>query len=90
MMQIIKYPNRKDWEKLCIRPHISEENLNDLVKNIFEEISSKGDEVLFKYTQKFDKVVLNDLRVNEKEIKEAINLVSDDLKKAIDIAKQNI
>ena len=42
------------------------------------------------YEEKFDKVVLASLAVSEEEQQEAENLVSEDLKAAIRLAKQNI
>jgi histidinol dehydrogenase len=42
------------------------------------------------YTEKFDKVSLEDLKVSESEIIEAEQSVSDELKSAIKIASENI
>ena len=54
------------------------------------DIKLNGDEAVKKYALKFDGIELNELLVSEDEIKAAESLVSDDLKAAIAIAKQNI
>ena len=50
----------------------------------------EGDRAVLDYEEKFDKVVLASLAVSEEEQQEAENLVSEDLKAAIRLAKQNI
>jgi histidinol dehydrogenase len=89
-MKITKYPNKKEWENLTVRPNINEENLNEIVKDIFKEIQENGDETLLKLTEKFDKVILKNLIVSKEELEEACELVSEELKNAIEIAKNNI
>ena len=51
---------------------------------------AKGDAAVKRYEEKFDKVTLSGLQVSEEEIKEARELVSEDLKQAIRTAKANI
>ncbi len=51
---------------------------------------SEGDTAVKRYEEKFDKVTLSGLQVSEEEIKEARELVSEDLKQAIRTAKANI
>ncbi|MCD9853688.1 histidinol dehydrogenase [Epilithonimonas sp. JDS] len=89
-MKQYKYPNIKDWKSLCERPLQNQENLSEQVKSVFDEVKINGDKALKFYTEKFDGVVLNDLKVSEIEIEEAKNLVSDELKSAIKTASKNI
>ena len=53
-------------------------------------MKEEGDRAVLDYEEKFDKVVLASLAVSEEEQQEAENLVSEDLKAAIRLAKQNI
>jgi histidinol dehydrogenase len=64
--------------------------LEESVSKILLDIKLNGDEAVKKYALKFDGIELNELLVSEDEIKAAESLVSDDLKAAIAIAKQNI
>ena len=89
-MKQFKYPNISDWKSLCERPLQNRENLAEQVKSVFDEVKNNGDKALKFYTEKFDNVDLNDLKVSESEIEEAKNLVSDELKSAIKTASENI
>jgi histidinol dehydrogenase len=89
-MNKIYNPKRKDWKAVLKRPTQSVADIEDIVNVIFKEVAKGGDTVIGKYTQKFDKVALNELLVSTKEIEESKTLVSEDLKTAIDLAKKNI
>ncbi|MHB8120078.1 MAG: histidinol dehydrogenase [Methanothrix sp.] len=60
------------------------------VNEIVMEVGSKGDEALFKYTEKFEGARLDDLRVSEEEIDEAYDLVEERLMEALSDAADNI
>ena len=66
------------------------ENLFDTVRSVIDRVKAEGDCAVLDYEKKFDKVVLTSLAVSEEEQQEAENLVSEDLKAAIRLAKQNI
>lgn len=89
-MKQFKYPNISEWKSLCERPLQNQENLSEQVKSVFNEVKINGDKALKFYTEKFDDVVLNDLKVSESEINDAKNLVSEELKSAIKTASENI
>ncbi|MDR2955803.1 MAG: histidinol dehydrogenase [Prevotella sp.] len=89
-MQIIKYPQRSEWGKILARPVIDTSSLNETVNNVLSDIRNRGDQAVVEYGEKFDKVKLASLVVTQEEINEAENLVSEDLKSAIRVAKQNI
>lgn len=89
-MEIIKYPLRAQWKEILKRPLIDTKSLMSIVSPILEDIKNRGDEAVFEYGLKFDKVNLNDLSVSSKEIEESERLVSEDLKKAILQAHDNI
>ena len=89
-MQIISNPSRDKWTDLLARPHINSQNLTAIVDEVLSRIRQEGDSAVRAYELQFDKANLTDLQVSEAEIKEAAALVSDDLKKALQIAKENI
>jgi len=53
-------------------------------------VKSNSDEALKDFAKKFDKAELTDLLVTQVEIQEAEQLISDELKKAIEVAHRNI
>ena len=89
-MKIIIEPERKDWTKILKRPAKAFNKLESVVEEIFNDIELNGDEALHRYTKKFDEVDLSEIAVNKTEISNAANKVPETLKKAINIAKNNI
>ena len=89
-MEIIKYPEREQWSQLVKRPNLDVTTLFDTVRTVMNEVREQGDAAVKAYEEKFDKVQLSSLQVTEAELREAENLISEDLKEAIRIAKQNI
>jgi histidinol dehydrogenase len=90
MMQIVKHPKKTEWAKLLQRPAMDSSSLEASVKNILHEVKANGDEALKRFSTIFDKVNIDVLLVSEDEIKKAVSAVSDELKQAIAVAKQNI
>lgn len=89
-MKTYKYPSLEEQKQLIIRPAFDKIELDEIVKSILKDVKTNGDAALKKYAAKFDKVELLDLRVSKKEVDEAIDLVSEELKNAIQIAAKNI
>lgn len=89
-MKIIEYPLRESWPDLCIRPAIDKNDLEDTVRTILRKVKCEKDAALFSFSMKFGGVNLNRLKVTEHEITGAENLLSDELKSSILIAKDNI
>jgi histidinol dehydrogenase len=89
-MQTIKYPKKTDWQAILTRPTIDNSALTETVQTVLNDIKTRGDEAVKEYELKFDKVNLSDLQVSENEIKDAEKQVSEELKQAILLAKQNI
>src|SRR6187401_464766 len=90
MINVIKYPDKKDWQQIVKRPVFENTSLEKAVKKILEKVKDKGDKAVRKYTKEFDGVKLNKFTVNEKEIKAAENSLSQELKDAIQQARSNI
>ena len=89
-MKIYNNPLIQDWEKLSERKTIPTQDLNELIKTVFNDIQKNGDNAIQKYTQNFDDVQIENTVVTEIEIENAIKSVPDDLKNAIQIAANNI
>ena len=89
-MKIINNPSKKDWNKILERPTKTVDDIKGIVNEVFADIQKNGDTAVAKYTQKFDGVSLENNIVSKEEIKEAISIVSNDLKEAIKLAKENI
>lgn len=89
-MKIYKYPSSSEWAQLLARPTFDNATLFDTVRTVLNDVKSKGDEAVKAYEEKFDKVTLSSLIVSQEEILEAESIVSEELKKAILLAKDNI
>ena len=89
-MKVYKYPNKDEWNALVKRPILDQQSLDDIVVNILKDVKANQDSALFKYAEKFDKVTLENIEVDSSEIESANNQITQDLKDAINIAKQNI
>ncbi|WP_299390977.1 histidinol dehydrogenase [uncultured Gelidibacter sp.] len=89
-MQIIKNPNKNAWSELIKRPTQSVESIEETVVQIFDDVSRNGDIAVQKYTSLFDGIDAQVSVVSEEEIKAAAQNVPQELKAAIQQAKQNI
>ncbi|GLB49656.1 histidinol dehydrogenase [Neptunitalea lumnitzerae] len=89
-MEKLVNPPINTWDNLVIRPTQNVEDIEETVNEIFTEVSHKGDAALKKYTELFDGVEINSFEVSQDEIDEAFQVVSQELKKAIQLAKSNI
>ena len=89
-MILISNPDKFQWQEILKRPVMNTENLFDTVRSVIDRVKEEGDRAVLDYEEKFDKVMLASLAVSEEEQQEAENLVSEDLKAAIRLAKQNI
>ena len=89
-MKKINNPKQNTWSEILKRPTQSYTDIEETVKGIFKEIQQKGDVEVQKYTSLFDGSSSENSLVSKEEIEEATALVSEELKNAIAIAKNNI
>lgn len=75
---------------LLTRPKQTKDYVENVVALIEKDILIYWDDTIKELTKKFDWVELDNFLVTKKEIEEAINLVSPELKEAIWISKNNI
>ena len=89
-MKTIISPPKNTWKSILQRPTQTVEDIENKVNQIFQDVKQDGDFAIAKYTSIFDYVELETCVVSENEINEASKLISEDLKIAIQKAKQNI
>lgn len=89
-MNIIKYPEPKDYNSLLKRPSASIEEIKPAILEIINEVRNNGDTALRKFSNKFDRVDIESVAVTDEEFQEAEAGLSTDLKNAIDLAIENI
>ncbi|MCH7826905.1 MAG: histidinol dehydrogenase [Bacteroidetes bacterium] len=89
-MQKIINPQRIIWQKLTTRPNFNCKQLDNTVNKVFNAIKENGDEALRQYSLLYDKAVIKDFRINNKKLIQSGKKISNELKDAINLAKNNI
>lgn len=89
-MKLLINPSTEKWTKHLARPVQQTKKINKIVKPILEKVAHSGDKALRKFAEEFDHVELDSLLVSPEEINAAKELISNELKKAIGVAKANI
>lgn len=89
MMQLVKYPLKKDWAKLLQRPKHDFADIKEIVQAIINEVKISGDKALINYTKQFDEVDLDNFKVQPAEWF-AAESIDDNLKQAIKTSIKNI
>src|SRR5688572_16769550 len=83
-------PEKMEWPEIIQRPQIDNTDLQNIVSGILQDVRQNGDGAVKKYAAQFDGAQLNDFKISEDEIEEALLFVRDELKDAIQLAKENI
>ena len=83
-------PNPQTIQHICERPQMDISQLSKIVDDIFIDIGKKGDEALVGFTERFDKIKLENLLVSDAELNGAENALPMALKEAIQNAYRNI
>jgi len=89
-MNIIKYPQPTGIDTLLARPIKNASELEPLIHSIFAEVQANQDNALFELTAKFDKATLDTLTVSQEECASSGDHISQEVKDAIQVARQNI
>lgn len=90
MENIFINPLKEQWKAILQRPAFDSKSLEGIVAPILLDVKLNGDAAIKNYAVKFDGIELTELKVSEQEIMEAVALVEDELKAAIELAKNNI
>ncbi len=89
-MKVVKNPSRADWPELIHRPQIDPAELEQRVRSILSQVREKGDAALIDFTEKFDGVRLDYLPWDWERTHRLETQVSQALRDAIQVAKNNI
>jgi len=89
-MNKILNPPKADWPEILKRPTQTVADIEQTVNQIFDEIKIKGNAAVTKYTELFDGIELDELRVSPTDVQKAEKEISEELKAAIKLAKSNI
>ncbi len=89
-MKKIINPVKKEWAAILKRPTQTIEAVENTVTSIFDDVKRNGNDGIKRYTAIFDGVELDELFVTKEEISAASKLISNELKEAIQMAKNNI
>ncbi len=89
-MEKIIYPPKNTWPALVQRPAAAQEDLFQLAESIFEDVKANGDAAVQKYGRLYDKADARVSRISPTQISDAIRLVPENLKQAIQLAAGNI
>lgn len=90
MLEVSRYPQKDAWEDLMERPVMDLSEIEERVKPIMEKVKLEGDSAIKEFSEKFDKVSLENFKVSKEEIEAAKKEVSRELRNAILHAKTNI
>lgn len=83
-------PQHIIWDKLAQRPYFKADKLERKVKSILNKIKIEGEDAVHEYNEQFDKAEYKELKVSAKEMADAEQQLSEELKTAIRTAYQNI
>lgn len=89
-MQRIEFPDRDTWQSLLERPAAKIDDIEQTVVEVFRQVQMDGDKAIRHFTQLFDGVDLKECKVSGTELRAAAQLIDEPLKKAIDLARENI
>ena len=84
---------QQEFDKLLQRGKMDMENVSKIVGNIIDEIKKEGNNAIKQQVEKFDKWHVQndeDLEISTQEMEKAYNLLSKDLKNALNLAYERI
>jgi len=83
-------PPKAEWAEILKRPMFDVSQLTASVSQILADIRQNGIQAIQKYTEKFDGVFIQNFTVSESEFTEAASSLNPELKRAIEVAANNI
>ena len=89
-MQIYRYPHKESWNQLTARATADYSDKFHFVEEVMQNIRLKGDDAVREFTEKFDRVKINQLQVTKDELVRAETEIAPVLAEAIRTAAQNI
>lgn len=89
-MKVLYNPPVSEWQKLCQRPLLQQQDLIGTVEAIYAAVMKEDDAALMAYTKRFDGVDIAQVVVSPEQITHQASKVPAELKQAIDDAYNNI
>lgn len=89
-MKTLKYPTKEQTAKALKRPMQDDAALRSRVQEIISQVRTGGDPSLLMLSRELDRFSGESLEISQADMKAAAGLVSQDLKDAIELARQNI
>ncbi len=89
-MKYSEFPSKTEIEKLLKRPAMDVSQLEEKVSAIMRDVRERGDVALQEYTKQFDGVEVIELPASAEEFVASEKSISQELKSAIQLAKNNI
>ncbi len=89
-MDIFVNPPQERWPELCLRAGSDDREIAARVEAIVARVAREGDKALYALAEEIDGVRLASLKVSEEEFASAEKAVSEELKRAMDVAVANI
>jgi histidinol dehydrogenase len=90
MFSILKFPAQSSFKSLGTRPSLDSHSLDALIKDVFEQVKTQGDQALRDLTLKFEKKQITQIAYTQAEIEEQAAMVPQELQDAIQVAYKNI
>lgn len=89
-MKSYQFENIEQLDDILQRPSFDFKKIEKIVKPVLDKVKRGGDKALRKFALEYDHVELESLWVSEEELNNAEEKVPNELKKAIEKAKENI
>ncbi|MDA0195338.1 MAG: histidinol dehydrogenase [Bacteroidetes bacterium] len=89
-MRIVIEPSKDLWAELVKRPTQDFTKTERIVEPILDKVKRNGDKALKKFIREYDHVDIKDILISQEEILDSSKEVSEELKNAINSAKENI
>jgi len=89
-MRTLIQPDKSSWASLIKRPVMNLSEIYARVQPVMQAVQQEGDAALLRFTAQFDGVELQKLAVSEIEKAQAADMLSNELKAAIEQAAANI
>lgn len=83
-------PDRNEWDEIMSRPQIEIDEVNDSVQKILTNVKAAGNKMVKYYSKQFDGFNSEVFKVSAREIEQSEFKISEELKKSILTAKDNI
>ncbi len=87
-MKIISYDSLKPG--MLLMRSMQSNDVSEAVRAIVQDVADRGDTALYEYAVRFDKAALTSLEVSAEEIDAAAAQIPPELKKAMELAAENI